>query len=309
LKNGKGEIVMAVVGTGIYRYQVVENWGKLPSGWSFGVVTGITVDSQERVYVCQQQQDPPVIVFDREGNYLHSWGSGFIVEPHTVFIGPDDLVYLADRGAHVVLKLTQSGQVLLEMGNRGQPSDTGCTEDEGEVLRAGGPFNRPTRLSPSPSGELYVSDGYRNSRVHRFSADGELLASWGNPGKTAPGEFHSPHSLWIDREGLVYVCDRRNNRIQIFTPTGEFSAQWDDVQLPTDLHIDQDEVVYIAERPDNESLDNWITVRNKIGGTLAGWNTSRSHQIWVDRRGDIYLVSGRQGSPPGGAAVKYCKIG
>ena len=207
---------MPVVGSGGYQYEVAENWGQLPRGRTFGVVTGVAVDSRERVYICQQQQDPPVMVFDREGNYLDSWGTGFIVEPHTIYIGPDDVIYLADRGAHVALKLTQAGAVLLELGKRGQPSDTGCTEDEGEVLRAAGPFNRPTRLSPSPSGDLYVSDGYRNSRVHRFAAGGSLLTSWGEPGRTAPGEFYSPHSLWIDRDGLVYVCDRRNNRIQIF---------------------------------------------------------------------------------------------
>ena len=151
-------------------------------------------------------------------------------------MGSDDLIYLADRGAHMALELTLAGEVLLELGNRGQPSDTGCTEDEGEVLRSAGPFNRPTRMSPSPGGDLYVSDGYRNSRVHRFSAEGRLIASWGEPGNHVPGEFHSPHSLWIDKDGLIYVCDRRNNRIQIFEATGDFLTQWTDLQLPTDLH-------------------------------------------------------------------------
>ncbi len=248
------------------------------------------------------------MVFDREGNYLDSWGTGFIVEPHTIYIGPDDVIYLADRGAHVALKLTRAGALLLELGNRGQPSDTGCTEDEGEVLRAAGPFNRPTRLSPSPSGDLYVSDGYRNSRVHRFAAGGSLLTSWGEPGRTAPGEFYSPHSLWIDQDGLVYVCDRRNNRIQIFSATGAFIDQWVDVQLPIDLHIDGNDIVYVAERPDNETLENWISVRDKSGNVLARWDTPRSHQIWVDRRGDIYLVAGLQGLPPRGAAIKYSRI-
>ena len=102
------------------------------------------------------------------------------------------MLYLADRGYHVALKLTLDGQPLLELGNRGRPSDTGCTEDEGSVLPAGEPFNRPTRLSPSPSGDLYVSDGYRNSRVHRFSGQGPLLASWGEPGNDVPGQLHSP---------------------------------------------------------------------------------------------------------------------
>ena len=141
---------MPTAGDGDYQYEVVENWGSVPPGWSLGVVTGVAVDSRERVYVCQQQQDPPVMVFDQQGNFLNSWGTGLIREPHTIFIGSDDVLYLADRGDHVALKLTLDGQLLLELGNRGQPSDTGCTEDEGKVLRAGEPFNRPTRLSPSP---------------------------------------------------------------------------------------------------------------------------------------------------------------
>ena len=265
------------------------------------------MDSQERVYICQQQQAPPIIVFDREGNYLNSWGTGSIVEPHTIYIGTDDVLYLADRGDHVALKLTLDGMSLLELGTRGQPSDTGCTEDEGEVLRAAGPFNRPTRMFPSPSGELYVSDGYRNSRVHRFSTDGRLISSWGTPGKTAPGEFRSPHSLWVDKEGLVYVCDRSNNRIQIFSATGEFIAQWTDVHLPTDLYIDADETFYISERPDNEPLESSISVRDKRGNILARWTTPRSHQIWVDSHGDIYLVTGMLAVSPDRPVIKYVR--
>ena len=199
---------MTEAGTGQYRYDFVEEWGTLPTGWSWGRVTGVAVDSRERVYVCQQLIDPPILVFDKDGSYLNSWGVGAIGEPHTIYVGSDDLLYLADRGDHVVSKLTLEGEPLVVMGNRGQPSDTGCNEDEAVVLRAGGPFNRPTRLSPSPTGDLYVSDGYRNCRVHRFSAEGELIRSWGTPGRTAPGEIYSPHCVWVDREGLLYLCDR-----------------------------------------------------------------------------------------------------
>ena len=299
---------MPTAGNGEYRYDVIEDWGKTPSGWGLGVVTGVAVDSQERVYICQQQQDPPVMVFDRDGNYLRSWGTGLIKEPHTIYIGPDDVLYLADRGDHVALKLTLDGQLLLELGNRGTPSDTGCTEDEGVVLRAAGPFNRPTRMSPSPSGHLYVSDGYRNSRVHRFSAHGGLVASWGEPGTNAPGQFYSPHSLWIDQDGLIYVCDRKNNRVQTFSMTGRFTDQWLNVRLPTDLHIDHSGIIYLAERQDNESLKNWITVRDRAGQVLSRWDTPRSHQIWVDRHGDIYLVSGLLGLPENGVATKYVRM-
>ncbi len=291
---------MTIVGAGQYTYELVENWSKLPQGWSYGVVTGVAVDSQERVYVCQQQQDPPILVFDREGNYLTSWGGGAIIEPHTIYIGPDDILYLADRGAHVASKLSLSGDLLLELGTRGQPSDTGCTEDEGEVLRAGGPFNRPTRMFPSPSGDLYVSDGYRNSRVHRFSADGALISSWGTPGTTAPAEIRVPHSVWVTGQGHVYVCDRSNNRIQIFSAAGEFIGQWSDLNLPTDICIDTEGAFYVCERRGDS--EDWISVRDDGGNELARWDTPRGHQIRVDSHGDIYMAG------PGSKAItKYVR--
>ena len=299
---------MALIEAGDFRFDVDEGWGKLPDDMRAGVVTGVVVDSQERVYLCQQQQDPPVLVFDRNGNFLDSWGSGYVVEPHTMYIGPDDVIYLADRGAHVAMKLSVSGEVLLEVGNRGQPSDTGCFEDEGIVLRAGGPFNRPTRLSPSPSGDLYASDGYRNCRVHRFAADGQFIASWGRPGGDGPGAFFSPHCLWVDSEGQIYVCDRKNNRIQIFDPEGKFVTQWSNVQLPTDLHIGRDGLFYLAERESGEATENLLTVRDGAGSVLASWMTPRSHQIWPDANGDIYLVSGSATDASKGLGTKYVKI-
>ena len=280
---------MAIVGSGEYRYEMVEDWCKLPPGATFGRLTGVAVDSVGRAYVCQQLKDPAVLVFDPEGNYINSWGTGTIVEPHTIFVDADDNFYLADRGAHVVSKQRLDGTTILEMGTRGKPSDTGCDVDEGEVPRSAGPFNRPTWLSPSPSGDLYVSDGYRNARIHRFSADGALISSWGSPGKTAPGEFRVPHSIWVDRQGIVYVCDRWNNRIQIFSAAGEFVGQWSDVHLPTDIFMINDETVYVYERDMSPEAD-WISVRDKQGKVLARWDTHRSHQLWVDSHGDIYMT-------------------
>ncbi len=217
---------MNTVGNGQFTYEMIDNWGSLPTGWAFGPVSAVAADSQNRIYAFQRK-DPPVLVFDREGNYLDSWGSKAITDPHGIYIGPDDMVYLTDRDDHVALKFTLDGKPLSVLGTRGQPSDTGCTEDGGTVLRAAGPFNKPTEMVVAPSGELYVSDGYRNSRVHHFSADGRLIDSWGTPGKQAPGEFHLPHSVWVDRQGMVYVCDRENNRIQVFTTTGHQRSETD----------------------------------------------------------------------------------
>ena len=298
---------MVEVGSGPYRYDVIEGWGSLPQGMSFGVVTGVVVDSQERVIVCQQQMEPPVIVFDREGNYLTSWGVGLLPEPHTLFIDSNDVIYVPDRAAHVAMKFTVEGEPLMELGNRGQPSDTGCEEHEGVVLRAGGPFNVPTRMSPSPSGDIYVSDGYRNCRVHRFSSDGRLISSWGQPGETAPGEIRSPHCLWVMPDGKVYVCDRLNNRIQIFSPDGEFIDQWKGLAWPTDLFVDANGDFFVAERPNHEAQTNSMVVRDGSGREKARWDTPRNHQTWHDSHGNLFLVTGQLAEPRDKAIYKYVK--
>lgn len=274
---------MSTVGQGQYEYEIVERWGSLPNGWTFGAVSAIAVDSQDRVYAFQRK-DPPVLVFDREGNFLNAWGHSAIRDPHGIYIGPDDIVYLTDRDDHVALKFTLDGRPLALLGARGKPSDTGCEEDGALVPRAAGPFNKPTEMVVAPSGDLYVTDGYRNSRVHRFSADGRLLESWGTPGKSAPGEFHLPHSVWIDGQGTVYVCDRENNRIQVFTATGQYLTQWTDIHRPTDIYMDAQDIVYISD------LKPTVTVMNKQGHVIARWDSPMGHGLWVDSKGDIYLA-------------------
>jgi sugar lactone lactonase YvrE len=138
----------------------------------------------------------------------------------------------------------------------------------------------------APSGDLYVSDGYRNSRVHRFSSQGALLDSWGKPGKQEPGEFHLPHSLWVDRQSQVYVCDRENSRIQVFTGAGKFVSQWRDIVKPTDICFDAQEIAYVSEQRPS------ISVLEKSGKVLARFDTPASgHGLWVDSLGDIYLAS------------------
>ena len=274
---------MKPVGTGQYTYEVIEQWGSLPAGMSFGPMSAVAADSQGRIYAFQRK-DPPVLVFDREGTYLDSWGDSAIADPHGFFIGPDDVVYLTDRDDHVALRFTLYGKPLGVLCQRGQPSDTGCEEDGGRVVRAAGPFNKPTEMVVAPSGELYVTDGYRNSRVHRFSADGRLIDSWGSPGKHAPGEFHLPHSLWIDERGEVYVCDRENNRIQVFSPSGKYLTHWDDIHRPTDIYMDAQDRVYISD------LKPTVTIMDKKGTVIARWDSPMGHGLWVDPEGDIYLA-------------------
>ena len=248
---------MTIVGSDKYTYELIQDWPKLPSGEALGVVSTVATDSQDRVYAFQRQ-DPPVMVFDREGNYLNRWGIGAITDPHGMTI-VDDIVYITDRSDNVAVKFTLDGKPLQVIGDRGVFSDTGC-ENPGELVpRAAGPFNYCTEMAPSPTGAIYVSDGYRNARVHRFSSEGRLIQSWGQPGKTEAGHFHLVHSLLIDPQGKVYVCDRANRRVQIFSPDGEFITMWTGMGGPDNIVRDKDGIFYIAEQAD-ESGDSHVSI-------------------------------------------------
>ena len=274
---------MTIVGSGRYQYELVENWATLPAGWTFGGVSAVATDSQDRVYAFQRK-DPPVVIFDKNGTYLGSWGSSVFADPHGINI-VNDVIYVTDRNDHVALKFTLDGRPLMVIGERGKASDTGATKDIELPPRSAGPFNKPTEMMVAPSGDLYVSDGYRNSRVHRFSSAGALIDSWGQPGKTEPGEFHLPHSLWVDGGGQIYVCDRENSRIQVFTAAGKYLSQWKDIHKPTDICFDKQEVVYVSEQRPS------ISVLEKNGTVLARFDSPSGHGLWVDSGGDIYLAS------------------
>ena len=278
---------MTMVGTGKYTYRLISDWAKLTQSETFGTVSAVATDSQDRVYVFHRQ-DPPVLIFDRDGNYLNSWGAGVITDPHGFYIA-DDIVYVTDRADSVALKFTLDGKPLQVLGHRGVHSDTGC-ENPGDVVpKAAGPFNYPTELVPAPSGDLYVADGYRNSRVHRFSADGRLIGSWGEPGKSEPNQFHLPHSILVGQDGHVYVCDRENSRIQVFSPGGQYITMWTDMHRPLDIAVNKDGIFYISERPENGAPPQ-VSVLDGQGNVLARWHSRSAHGLWVDSQGDIYLA-------------------
>ncbi len=280
---------MATVGSGDYRYELIEGWAKLPAGETFGNTSAVATDSQDRVYVFQRK-DPPVMVFDRAGNYLHCWGIGAFASPHGIYIA-NDIVYLTDRDDSVCLRYTLDGKPLQVLGQRGAHSDTGC-EIPGEVVpRAAGPFNYPTEMVPAPSGDLYISDGYRNARVHHFTGAGQLLKSWGEPGKTAPNQFHLPHSLVVDEDSIIYLCDRENNRIQVFSAAGEFLTMWSDLRRPLDISIGQDGLFYISEGG-VDRLSPRVSLMDKQGNVVARWDALSAHGSWVDANGDIYMALG-----------------
>ncbi|MGE3535880.1 MAG: hypothetical protein AB7N91_00435 [Candidatus Tectimicrobiota bacterium] len=280
---------MATVGSGKYTYELIEHWAQLPAGETFGNVSAVATDSQDRVYVFQRKE-PPVLVFEPDGTYIRCWGIGAFANPHGIYI-ENDIVYLTDREDSVCLTYTLDGRPLQVLGHRGEHSDTGCEKPGALVPRAAGPFNYPTEMVPSPSGDLYVTDGYRNARVHRFRANGQLVSSWGQPGKTEPNHFHLPHSLVADKEGILYVCDRENNRIQVFDAEGKFMTMWTDLRRPLDISMDTEGILVISEGG-VDGLSPRVSLMDRQGNVVARWDSLSAHGSWVDQQGNIYMALG-----------------
>ena len=268
------------VGQGEYRYEVISDWAKLPDGWSFGWIPGVGVDSRDRVIVSSRSEHT-LIIFDTDGNVIESWDETVLVpeNAHGIYIDGEDNVYLTEWLGHCVYKFSSGGELQWTLGTPGVPRPPGV------------PFNRPTDLAIAPDGCLFVSDGYVNHKVHKFSPEGVLIKSWGEPG-SGPGQFDLVHSVWIDSDYRVYICDRENNRIQLFDAEGEYLDEWPDFLRPDKLWFDSDETIFMAE------IGPRVTILDRQGSVLSQWGEagdephqfeSFPHGIWGDSRGDLYV--------------------
>jgi DNA-binding beta-propeller fold protein YncE len=285
-----------VLGRGEYAYRVIADWAKLPEGWSFRDVAAVAVDRKDQVYVFNRGEHP-MIVFDRNGNFLRSWGEGRFPRAHGLHIGPDETLYCTDDGDHTMRRCTLDGKVLLELGIPGRPAP----------YMSGTPFHRCTHTALSPEGEIYVADGYGNARVHKYTPDGRLLMSWGEPG-TRPGQFNIVHNICCDGDGWVYVADRENHRVQIFDGNGRYETQWNNLHRPCGLCAqgDRQPIFYIGElgpsTPVNLPWPNIgprlsiVTHDGKLLAELGDPHAGEApgqfiapHGLAVDSRGDIYV--------------------
>ena len=269
-------------GSGKYTYEVEQGWDNLPDGWGWGWVAAVACDSKDRVFVYSRSQHP-LIIFDREGNYLDSWGEDILEDAHGIYIDADDNVYCTERETHCIRKFNSSGELTMTLGTPGQ---AGAGD--------GDPFNKPTDLAIASSGDLFVTDGYGNARVHKYSPDGKLIKSWGEWG-SGPGQFELSHCVRVDKDDRLWVCDRTNNRIQIFDLDGNFMSEWSDLLHPDTIYFDPNEdIVYIAE------LDQQISIFTLDGELMAKWGGARKsetpgefsgcpHGIWMDSHGDLYV--------------------
>src|SRR5438034_1966196 len=286
-----------ILGSGEYRYRVVENWAKLPEGWNLTDVASVAVDSKDRIYVFNRGAHP-MVVLDREGNFITSWGEGLFNRAHGLHIDTEDNLYCTDDGDHTVRKCSTDGKVWLTIGIPNKPAP----------FMSGEPFHRCTHTALSPKGEIYVSDGYGNACVHKYSPDGKLLKTWGEPG-TDPGQFNIVHNIATDSDGWVYVADRENHRVQVFDGNGKYETQWNNMHRASGLCMEtgtRTPRFYVGEIGPDMAVN--INVPNcgprvsiythkgellaRLGHMHAGLETGQfvsPHGLAVDSRGDIYV--------------------
>ncbi len=273
----------------------VADWPALPQGWKFSKVSGIAGDSRCRIYVAHRGPHP-IMYFDAAGNFLGALGEKEIQpsvyydltknppEPqdhrpwvHGLHVDAWDNVWVTDVGRHVVMKFRPDGELVLTLGVLDRAGETPFL------------FNQPTAVVVSPSGEVYVADGYGNSRIMKFSREGQYLSSWGKRGKE-PGDFHTPHALAFDgAAGRLYVSDRENDRIQVFDTSGHFLEQWPKLHCIDGLALSSDGHLYFGAGDDNRAMK--VSLRGQV---LQTWESEElkgyPHSVWHDGKGYLYVA-------------------
>jgi DNA-binding beta-propeller fold protein YncE len=297
-----------IVGYGEYRYRVVEDWAKLPDGWSLSDVPSIAIDENDNVYLFNRGEHS-LIIFDRNGNFLRSWGikvgetefaekEGQFKRAHGILLSPDNTVFLTDEGNHTFSKYTRDGKLLFTVGTPGKPAP----------LQSNKPFNRCNQVALSPKGDvIYVADGYGNGAVHMYDPNGKYIRSWGQTG-SGPGEFNIVHDICCDGDGWVYVADRENHRIQVFDNNGKYIKELHNLHRPCGLFLKGriNPILFIGElcpqtrtNHDFPNLGPRISIMDCEGRLLCRLGTQKfglgnetflgPHGVAVDSHGDLYV--------------------
>lgn len=270
---------------------MLADWPQLPNGWKLSMGTGVAGDSTGGIYIAHRGAHP-LIHLDADGHFLASLGESEIQPSiyyklnatpavamgrrfwiHGLSVDHKDNVWVTDVGRHIVMKFDRKGKLLLILGT---PDLSG----ESPTL-----FNQPTSVLVTPSDDIYVADGYGNSRVVRFSPEGKYVCSWGKRG-TGPGEFHIPHSIAMDANERIYIADRGNNRIQVFNRNGELVSVWPDLHSIDAIFISQDGHLYAGAGVDNRILKLDLTGRLRDCWEVMGY----PHGLYLDGKENLYVA-------------------
>jgi sugar lactone lactonase YvrE len=261
-------------------YRVVANWPQLPSGYAFGQVSAVAPDGHGEVFVFHRGEHP-IVVFDRAGKFLRSFADGLVTKAHGLRFDSHGNVWTTDVGNHTVRKFSHDGKLLMTLGTEGKAGDS--PEQ----------FDQPADVAFGAHDEIFVADGYGNSRVVKLNSDGKFLQSWGKKG-TGDGEFNVVHAVAVDAHGSVYVGDRENNRIQIFRADGAFQSKWDTFGAPFGLFLDAPRQQFLIA----DGRAHRCLVLDGHGKTLETWGTQGKlpgqfdlpHSISMDTDGAVYVT-------------------
>jgi peptidylglycine monooxygenase len=265
-----------IVALGDRLYRVERPFGSWPRNTGF--VTDVAVDPRGHVFVMLRHDplvhpnDPRVIELAPDGTYLRGWGGDLIADSHMLTADATGRILAVDRDMHEVIICSPAGERLGGLGQRGVPL---------------APFNHPTDVHVSAWGEIYVSDGYAASRVHRFDAAGALMASWGSHG-SGDGQFGWPHAIWTFADGRVVVVDRTLNRVQVFDREGRHLESWGEFYQPVAIWGDDEGCAYVSDMV--PSLQKVGPKGERLGRCRPMLNGA--HGIFGTPDGDILLAEG-----------------
>lgn len=262
-------------------HKLVKDWPQLPPGWNLGESSGVAVDKEDNVWVFNRGPHQ-VIQFDKNGKMLRAWTEVPVTSAHGIRVDADGNVWAADVAGHTIFKFSPAGRILMVFGNAGK------TPGNNEAVHA---FNRPTGVAFGANGDVYISDGYENSRIVRLNKDGEHLRHWGTKG-TGDGQFNLVHDVAVDSRGRVYVCDRTNSRVQIFDADGKFLGKWTDLGQPWGITY-RDNALYMCDGLNDRVVK--LNLDGQILGVLGGPGKAPgkfhfAHNIAVDSTGAIYVA-------------------
>jgi DNA-binding beta-propeller fold protein YncE len=255
-------------------------------GWEMGMVSWVVSDREGLIYLFQRgDKADPIVVVDRQGQVVRSWGKGLFKTPRGSRLDPDGNVWTTDAKTSIVTKFTPQGKKLLEISVGGVPADCETA------------FCGTTDVGFGPNGSLFVADGYRNARIVEYTADGRLVREWGRPG-TGPGEFQLPHSIVVG-EGVVYVADRENGRVQLFDLEGKYLREWPKYGKTFSLALAPG-VVWLATQHRNEPnlAPGWLLEVDRRTGNVLGYvNATGVHGIHAGPRGELLIAPGPERKP------------